>query len=120
MRGCLIIGAALALAITPVMAGGKGGGGGHASTNQNQPQGSVTLNYGKVQQSYTPQMRPDGGGGGNVGGKVRSTTGAAVHQDLTITKHVDVASPSLKSTSSSPKLHTHTSTGQHFKKAILQ
>ena len=28
MRGCLIIGAALALAITPVMAGGKGGGGG--------------------------------------------------------------------------------------------
>ncbi|HEY6021471.1 MAG TPA: hypothetical protein VIY48_16685 [Candidatus Paceibacterota bacterium] len=54
MRGYLIIGTALALAITPAMAGSKGGGGGHASTNQ-KPAESATLNYGSVKQDYKPQ-----------------------------------------------------------------
>jgi hypothetical protein len=54
MRGYPIIVTALALAITPAMAGGKGSGG-HASTNQNHLQESVTLNYGKVRQTYKQQ-----------------------------------------------------------------
>lgn len=58
MRGYLIIGAALALAITPAMAGSKGGGGEHASTNQ-KPQESTSLNYGSVKSEYKPQ-KPDG------------------------------------------------------------
>ncbi len=59
MRRYVIIGTALALAITPAMAGGKSGG--HASTNQNNPQESTSLNYGKVEWTYTPQ-KPDGSG----------------------------------------------------------
>ncbi len=51
MRGYLIIGTALALAITPAMAGGKGGGGGQASSSH--PQESMSLNYGKIEHTYT-------------------------------------------------------------------
>ena len=50
-----IVAVALALASTGAMAGGRGGGGGHASSSH--PSESVTLNYGKVNQTYTQQHR---------------------------------------------------------------
>jgi type VI secretion system Hcp family effector len=43
--------------ISSVSIGGHGGG---------EPTESISLNYGKIEQTYTKQRRPDGSGGGNV------------------------------------------------------
>jgi type VI protein secretion system component Hcp len=58
MRAYVIIGATLALAITPAIAGDKSGGGGHTAT-QNHPQENISLSYGKVEHTYT-QQKPNG------------------------------------------------------------
>jgi type VI protein secretion system component Hcp len=98
MRTPLIAIMALALATTPVFAGGKGGGG-HAS-NQN-PKESTSFNYGKIEHTYTQQKRSDGSGGGNVSGKYGSTKGTSARttkgkpklSPITIKKVTDKASP---------------------------
>lgn len=82
MRTSVIIGMALALAITPAIAGGKNGGGGNAST-QNHPQESLSLSYGKVEHTYT-QQKQDG---------TAQATGKRVHKPITVTKKTDTASP---------------------------
>jgi type VI protein secretion system component Hcp len=80
MRVYLILGAALALTISPAMAGGKGGAGGHTTT-QNHPQESVSLNYGKVGYTYK-QQKPDG---------TVQAVGKRIHKPITVTKKTDVA-----------------------------
>ena len=68
MRAYVIVGAALALAITPAMAGGKSGGGGHA-TNQNHPQENISLSYGKTEHTYTEQKASRDAASGKARGK---------------------------------------------------
>ncbi len=79
MRGYLIIGTALALAITSAMAGGKGGGGAHVS---NQAQESISLNYGKVQHTYTQRDASTG-----------QATGKRQHKPIKIIKEWGASSP---------------------------
>jgi len=69
MRAYVIIGAALALAITPAVAGGKGGGGGHASATQDRPQESISLSYGKTEHTYTQQKASRDAASGKATGK---------------------------------------------------
>ena len=82
MRAFVIVGAALALAITPAVAGGKSGGGGNAAT-QNHPQESISLSYGKVEHTYT-QQKADG---------TAQAAGKRMHKPITVTKKTDAASP---------------------------
>ena len=46
-----------------------------ATTGNDFPTESVTLNYGKIDWTYTQQKRKDGSGGGNVTGKYDVTAG---------------------------------------------
>jgi type VI protein secretion system component Hcp len=100
MRTPMIAVMALALATTPVFAGGKGGGGGGHATNQS-PKESTSFNYGKIEHTYTQQKRSDGSGGGNVSGKYVSTKGTSARttkgkpkiSPITIKKVTDKASP---------------------------
>jgi type VI protein secretion system component Hcp len=81
MRACVIVGATLALAISPAMAGGKSGGG-HSAT-QDHPQESISLNYGKVEHTYTQQKSSQTG----------QATGKRIHKPIFVTKKTDASSP---------------------------
>ncbi len=81
----LTIGVVVALAAcAPAFAGGKSGGG-HTSTDA--PKSSTSLNYNKVEWSYS--KRPDGSGGGNATSAKR---GKANMKDISVTKRTDKSS----------------------------
>lgn len=71
------------LAPSVAFAGGKGGGGNHAG-NGSKPSESMSLNYGKIEHTYSAQK----GTSGTKSGKVH------VH-DISVQKKLDKSSPDL-------------------------
>jgi type VI protein secretion system component Hcp len=67
------------------LAGGKGGGGGGGRASGDGPKSNISLNYGKIEHSYTPQ-KADGSPSGKK-------TGKANFNEFTIKKTSDKASP---------------------------
>jgi|GraSoiStandDraft_13_1057314.scaffolds.fasta_scaffold418481_2 type VI protein secretion system component Hcp len=100
-----IIVTVLTLAVSgQALAGGKGGGG-HESSGG--PKGNVSLNYGKIEQSYKPQSA-DGARSSGVATGPRITnvrTNSAVSAKKTGKTHVNDISITKKSDKSSPKLY---------------
>ena len=91
MRGTItIIAVALAVASTTAMAGGKGGGGRHVSSSEHPSEG-VTLNYGKVNQTYTQQRRDLATG---------QASGKRQHKPVHVVKEWGAASPMLRGNNS--------------------
>ena len=100
----LTIGVVVALAVSsPAFAGGKGGG--HSSTET--PKSSTSLNYGKVEWSYSKQ-KPDGTASANA---TAAKKGKVNVKDISVTKKTDT---------SGPNLYKHTSTGKHIPKAKIE
>ena len=66
------------------LAGGKGGGGG-GQVSGDGPKGNISLNYGKIEHTYTPQKAD-----GSLSAK---KTGKAHFNEFTIKKTSDKASP---------------------------
>jgi type VI protein secretion system component Hcp len=88
VRTFSMIAIAVAFASAPAMAGGKGGGG-HASSGQ-RPQENLSLNYGKVNQTYTAQRDAATG----------QASGKRQHKPISVVKESGAASPMLRSNSS--------------------
>jgi type VI protein secretion system component Hcp len=85
----LTIGVVAALAASaPAFAGGKGGGG-HTSTEA--PKSSTSLNYNKVEWTYSKQ-KPDGTAGGNA---TAAKKGRVNVKDISVTKKIDKSSATL-------------------------
>lgn len=74
--------AALFTLTVPAFAGSKGGGGNHAGGTK--PSENMSLNYSKVEHTYSQQ---------SASKKTGSKTGKAQLHDLSITKKTDKASP---------------------------
>ena len=90
MRAMAIVAVALAFVSTPALAGGKGGGGGHASSSAH-PSESVTLSYGKINQTYTQQHRDVATG---------QASGKRQHKPISVVKEWGAASPMLRGNNS--------------------
>ncbi len=88
-RAFLTIATALALVFAPAMAGGKGGGG-HVSSGP-RPQENLSLNYGKVNQTYTVQRRDAATG---------QASGKRQYKPVTVVKEYGAASSMLRGSSS--------------------
>ena len=89
MRAFSTIAIAVALGSAPAMAGGKGGGG-HASSDP-RLQENLSLNYGKVKQTYTAQRRDAATG---------QASGKRQYKPITVVKEYGAASPMLRGSSS--------------------
>jgi len=83
-----MIAIAVALVSAPAMAAGKGGGG-HASSGP-RPQESLSLNYGKVSQTYTAQRRDAATG---------QAKGKRQYKPISVVKEYGTASPMLRGSS---------------------
>lgn len=92
VRAFSMIAIAVALVSAPAMAGGKGGGG-HASSGP-RPQENLSLNYGKVNQTYTAQPRDAATG---------QASGKRQHKPISVVKEFGAASPMLRGNSSNDR-----------------
>ncbi len=91
MRAFLMIAIAVGLVSAPAMAGK--GGGGHASSGP-RPQENLSLNYGKVNQTYTAQRRDAATG---------QASGKRQYKPITVVKEYGAASPMLRGSSSNDR-----------------
>ncbi len=87
MRAFGIIAIAAALVSAPAMAGK--GGGGHTSSGPH-PQENLSLNYGKINQTYTAQHRDAATG---------QAKGKRQYKPITVVKEYGAASPMLRGNS---------------------
>lgn len=88
MRAFSMIAIAMALVSAPAMAGK--GGGGHASSGP-RPQENLSLNFGKVNRTYTAQHRDAASGQAN---------GKRQYKPISVVKEYGAASPMLRGNSS--------------------